>query len=186
MKKSIIYTCTGDTGSTSLVGGQRVKKNDIRIEAYGTIDELSSHLGLLTAYDLKLNQNEVIAFVQNKLFNIGAYLATESDESQPATLWGLNDQDIQKLEEAIDVIDNALPRLKNFVLPGGSLLSSMAQVARAVCRRGERRIIDLAEVAPVDAKVMKFINRLSDYLFVLARFANVSEGIDEKFWNKDC
>lgn len=186
MKKSIIYTCTGDAGTTSLVGGQRVKKNDIRIEAYGTVDELSAHIGMLTAYEYEKSQNEVLTFVQNKLFNIGAYLATESPEGENAQALGLGEADIKRLEEAIDVIDNELPRLKSFVLPGGALSSSMAHVARTVCRRCERRIIDLGEVVYVDANVLKFINRLSDYLFVLARFINVSTGKEEKYWNKDC
>lgn len=186
MKKSIIYTCTGDAGTTSLVGGQRVKKNDIRIEAYGTVDELSAHIGLLTAYEYEKGQNEALTFVQNKLFNIGAYLATESPEGENAPAWGLGEADIKRLEDAIDVVDNELPRLKNFVLPGGALSSSMAHVARTVCRRCERRIIDLGETAYVDANVLKFINRLSDYLFVLARFINVSSGKEEKYWNKDC
>ena len=185
MKKSIIYTCTGDSGTTSLVGGKRVKKNDIRIEAYGTVDELSSHLGMLSAYDFDLNQNETISFIQNKLFNIGAYLATEN-EQEPVQLWGLDDNDIATLEKAIDIVDSSLPRLKSFVLPGGALHSSMAQVTRSVCRRCERRIINLADVAPLDTKVLKFINRLSDYLFVLARFINISSDIEEKYWNKDC
>ena len=101
MKKSIIYTCTGDSGTTSLVAGKRVKKNDIRIEAYGTVDELSSHLGMLSAYDFDLNQNETITFIQNKLFNIGAYLATEN-EQEPVKLWGLDDNDIATLEKAIE------------------------------------------------------------------------------------
>lgn len=186
MKKSIIYTCTGDAGTTSLVGGQRVKKNHIRIDAYGTIDELSAHIGILAAYDYKKSQKEVIEFVQNKLFNIGAYLATEAPEGETPSAWGLGEDDIKRLEEAIDVIDNELPRLKSFVLPGGALQSSMAHVARTVCRRCERRIIDLSETTYIDPNVLKFINRLSDYLFVLSRFINVSSKIEEKYWNKDC
>jgi cob(I)alamin adenosyltransferase len=186
MKKSIIYTCTGDTGMTSLVGGMRVKKNCVRIEAYGTVDELSSVLGVLSSHEYKMSQDEIIKFVQNKLFNIGAYLATEISDGETQPAWGLNNEDVIRLEHMIDEIDNQLPQLKNFVLPGGALMSSMAQMARTVCRRCERRIIDLAEVAYVDPLVIKFINRLSDYLFVLARFINVSEGINEKIWDKDC
>ena len=186
MKKSIIYTCTGDAGTTSLVGGKRVKKNDIRIEAYGTVDELSAHVGMLSSYDYKLSQEEIITFVQNKLFNIGAYLATESKEGETPSVWGLNDSDIERLEKAIDEVDSQLPKLKSFVLPGGALASSMAQVARTVCRRCERRIIDLSETTYIDPNVLKFINRLSDYLFVLARFINISSDIEEKYWNKDC
>lgn len=186
MKKSIIYTSTGDTGTTSLVGGKRVKKNDIRIEAYGTVDELSAHLGLLNTQDLELGQRDVVIFIQNKLFNIGAYLATEVIDGETPSAWGLNANDINYLENAIDIVDSKLPQVRNFVLPGGALNSSMAQVARTVCRRAERRIIDLTEVAYVDPLVLKFINRLSDYLFVLARFINISSKIDEIYWNKDC
>lgn len=186
MKKSIIYTYTGDSGTTSLVGGKRVKKNDIRIEAYGTVDELSAYMGVLSSHEYKMSQEEIITFVQNKLFNIGAYLATEMSEGETPSVYGLNDDDIVKLEKAIDIVDNELPRLKSFVLPGGVALSSLAQVARTVCRRCERRIISLADVSYVDPKVLKFINRLSDYLFVLARFINISSDIEEKYWNKDC
>lgn len=186
MKKSIIYTCTGDSGMTSLVGRMRVKKNNVRIEAYGTVDELSSVLGVLSSYEYMMSQDEIIKFIQNKLFNIGAYLATEASDGETQLVWGLNNEDIVKLEQMIDKIDSQLPQLKNFVLPGGVLMSSIAQIARTVCRRCERRIIDLTEVAYVDPLVIKFINRLSDYLFVLARFINVSEGIDEKIWDKDC
>ncbi len=186
MKKSMIYTSTGDNGTTSLVGGKRVKKNDTRIEAYGTVDELSSHLGVLTSHNVMAPQNDTITFAQNKLFNIGSYLATDNADNAETPAWGLTETDIQRLERAIDTIDAQLPPLRNFVIPGGSLASSMAQVARTVCRRCERRVIGLAEVAYIDPNVLKFINRLSDYLFVLARFANVSEGIDEKYWNKDC
>ena len=185
MEKSIVYTCTGDAGTTSLVGGKRVKKNDIRIEAYGTVDELSAHLGLLSSHQMELLQNEIIETIQNKLFNIGAYLATEAPEGEEPKASGLNEKDLKLLENAIDVVDNELPKVKNFVLPGGSIASSRAQVARTVCRRAERRIIDLTEVAYVDPLVLKYINRLSDYLFVLARFINVSAQIEEKFWKKD-
>ncbi len=186
MKKSIIYTSTGDNGTTSLVGGKRVKKNDIRIEAYGTVDELSAHMGVLSSYEYEMSQSEIITFVQNKLFNIGAYLATEVEEGNTPSAWGVCEADISRLEKAIDIIDNELPKVKNFVLPGGALASSMAHVARTVCRRCERRIIDLFETTYIDPNVLKFINRLSDYLFVLSRFINVSSKIEEKYWNKDC
>lgn len=180
MSKSLIYTSTGDAGTTSLVGGKRVKKNHIRIEAYGTVDELNSFLGLIGECD-----EENITFIQNKLFNIGSYLATENEKSD-AQMCGVSREDVARLERAIDDLDGHLPRLKGFVLPGGATLSSMSHVARTVCRRCERRIIDLSETADVDPVVLKFINRMSDYLFVLARFINVSQQIDEKYWNKDC
>ena len=180
MSKSLIYTSTGDAGTTSLVGGKRVKKNHVRIEAYGTVDELNSYLGLLGDCD-----EENITFIQNKLFNIGSYLATENTQAETLA-WGLNANDVERLERAIDYLDGRLPKLKGFVLPGGATLSSMAHVARTVCRRCERRIIDLSETETIDPNVLKFINRMSDYLFVLARFINVSQEIVEKYWNKDC
>ena len=182
MKKSLIYTCTGDNGTTSLASGKRLPKDDIRIEAYGTIDELNSMIGTLaTSSHLLPKESQLIIFIQNKLFNIGAYLATEG-----ATTPGIDNDDIARLERAIDAIDAELPPMRNFILPGGSRVSTMAHVCRTVARRAERRIITLSHTAPVDADLLRFINRLSDYLFVFARFNNVCNQIDEIFWDKDC
>lgn len=186
MAKSLIYTCTGDAGSTSLVGGKRVRKNDIRIEAYGDIDELNSQLGALVAAGLEPRQERIIGFIQNKLFSVGAYLATESIGETPTPVYGLSVEDVEVVERMIDEIDTQLPPLCNFVLPGGCMAASIAHVCRTVCRRSERHIIALAETAYVDPLVLKFVNRLSDLLFVMARFCNISSGKDEIFWNKDC
>lgn len=186
MSKSVIYTCTGDTGLTSLVGGKRVKKNDIRIEAYGDVDELNSQLGYFATYSMPAEYKDLIIFIQNKLFNIGAYLATDNPNNEPTTVYGLNDGDINRLETAIDAIDAQLPRLSNFVLPGGGRAAATAHVCRCVCRRCERRIISLSDESMINPLVLKFINRLSDLMFVLARFCNINENVDELFWNKNC
>lgn len=187
MKKSFIYTCTGDKGTTSLVGGKRVKKNDSRIESYGSVDELNSVLGVLASDpDIAPNHKSIIIFIQNKLFNIGAYLATDNSDGDTTPVRGLTDTDIAHIENAIDEIDSSLPPLNNFVLPGGSRSAAIAHVCRTSCRRAERRIIDLSETAYVDTLVLKFINRLSDFLFVFARLCNINSNVDEIFWNKDC
>ncbi len=184
MKKSIVYTCTGDAGTTSLVGGKRVKKNDIRIEAYGTVDELNSCIGLLESMaELPAELAGIFNFVQNKLFNIGAYLATDNAGVE---ITGLGKCDIERLEKAIDLLDSQLPQLNSFVLPGGSREASVAHICRTVCRRSERNIVALDSVCRVSPLVLGFINRLSDFMFVVARFGNVSNNVGEIFWNKDC
>ncbi|MCM1505283.1 MAG: cob(I)yrinic acid a,c-diamide adenosyltransferase [Muribaculum sp.] len=187
MSKSKIYTCTGDTGVTSLVGGKRVKKTDIRIEAYGSVDELNSNLGVLIAIpNLHPQYVDLLRFVQNKLFNIGAYLATPNPDNQITHCQGLTAESITRLEDAIDEIDAQLPPLNNFVLPGGSHRAAVAHVCRTMCRRCERRIVALADTTYVDPKVLEFVNRLSDFLFVFARFNNVANQVDEIFWEKEC
>jgi cob(I)alamin adenosyltransferase len=186
MKKSNLYTRTGDAGTTSLVGGERVAKNSVRLEAYGTIDEFSSFIGmLLSSKDIPQPVYDILIHTQNKLFNIGAYLATDSTSDKPATLYGLNQDDITKLEKAIDTLDADTPAVHAFVLPGGSQASALAHVARTVCRRAERRILDLAQTAPVSSLVLEYINRLSDYLFIVARNINHHSGIKEIIWDKN-
>ena len=181
--KSPLYTMTGDHGRTSLVGGTRVSKCDPRIEAYGTVDELNSQIAMLAVgckepypdiYDLLL-------MIQNKLFNIGAYLATENAKAA----LGIEDEDVEAIERIIDIIYEKVPKFTRFVLPGGTKLSAQADICRTVARRAERRIIALAQSAQVSATVVAFVNRLSDYFFVLARFLNASAGADEIFWQKD-
>lgn len=187
MKKSNVYTGTGDTGATSLVGGKRVKKNDIRIEAYGSIDELNARIGhLCTSAHIPNGFTDTFIYIQNKLFNIGAYLATDNPDNAITTAEGLTYDDIHFLETKIDEIDSQLPPLRSFVLPQGTHLAALAHVCRTMCRRCERRIVALAEVAYVDPNVLTFINRLSDFLFVFARYDNVINQVDEIFWNKDC
>lgn len=190
MKRSKLYTRTGDSGRTSLVSGNRVPKTHPRIEAYGTLDELNSHIGLLSAQDLPEPEltRPMLDFVQHKLFDIGAYLATDPESmpegmTVPATATAA---DVERLENMIDTIDSRLPQLRRFVLPGGTIASATAHVARTVCRRAERRMLTLAADTETDAHTMRFVNRLSDFLFALARFCNVAAGHREIFWEKNC
>lgn len=187
MEKSKLYTRTGDKGTTSLVGGERIKKNSIRIEAYGTVDEFSSHLGVLLSCDnISEKVHNQLIIIQHKLFNIGGYLATNSSQdSEPVPAWGLSEEDCKLIESWIDELDSNTPKANAFVLPGGSMAASYAHVARTVCRRTERRILDLAETAPVDHNVITYFNRLSDYLFILARHLNNKAGVADILWNKD-
>ncbi|MDO4181163.1 MAG: cob(I)yrinic acid a,c-diamide adenosyltransferase [Bacteroidales bacterium] len=186
MKKSMIYTKTGDKGTTSLVGGTRVPKTHVRLEAYGTIDELNSQLGLLETYLTDETDKAVIFRVQNKLFSVGSYLATDQTQTDLRMGSHIEPDDIAYLEQAIDEADNALPALRAFILPGGSRASAVCHVCRTVCRRAERRILALAETYETDAHVIAFVNRLSDYLFILARKLNHLTGNDEIFWDKGC
>lgn len=183
IRKSKLYTATGDEGQTSLAGGTRVAKDDIRIEAYGSVDELNAFIGLLdNLHNIPGDLKDFLRVVQNKLFNIGAYLATPD----AATARGLDAADVERLERAIDLLDAELPPLSNFVLPGGSRISSMSHVCRAVARRAERRAVALAASAQIDSNVLVYLNRLSDYFFALARFNNIHNQIEENFWDKDC
>lgn len=186
MKHSIVYTGTGDNGTTSLVGGQRIAKDDIRIEAYGTVDELNSYIGVVDSLTATDNPSKpMLRFIQNRLFNIGAYLASvPSATYTPAP--GVDAADVERIETMIDVLDADLPAIRRFILPGGTPLAAQCHVARTVARRAERRIITLAGNAPIDPQVVKFINRLSDFLFVLSRFNNHNASADEIFWDKDC
>lgn len=185
--KSNIYTETGDNGTTSLVGGKRVKKTDIRIEAYGTVDELNAFLGKL-AINCKLEYPEMYGFlrkIQNKLFNIGAYLASDNSSSQRTPCPNLTIDDVTEVEHTIDALDGELPPINRFILPGGSQLSASAQVCRVVTRRCERRVLELADEAYVDPVVLKYLNRLSDFFFVFARYNNIHNQIEEIFWNPE-
>lgn len=183
--KSQLYTRTGDTGTTSLVGGRRADKDDPRLEAYGTIDELNSHIGLVHATASSPLIADTLLWIQHRLFDIGGYLACHP-ESQFQLPPGVTDSDILRLEQAIDTVDASLPPLNSFVLPGGSVEAAQTHIARTVARRAERRIISLNRLHPVDPSVIRFINRLSDFLFSIARFNNVNRHIDEIFWHKDC
>ena len=186
MKKSLIYTRTGDRGKTSLVGGARVPKTHIRLEAYGTVDELNSQLGLLYTYLEDEADKKLVLWVQHKLFSVGSYLATDQANTTLRIESQIADKDIQRLEHAIDEIDAQLPPLKAFVIPGGSRGSAVCQLCRTVCRRAERRILAMAEEHEVTENVSAFVNRLSDYLFVLARKMNILAETDEIYWDKSC
>ena len=185
-KKSLIYNRTGDKGKTSLVGGARVKKTHVRLEAYGTVDELNSQLGLLYTYLTEEGDKKLILWVQHKLFSVGSYLATDQSNTALRIESQIADEDIHRLENAIDEADASLPPLKAFVIPGGSRGSAVCQVCRTVCRRAERRILTMAEEHEVTENVSAFVNRLSDYLFVLARKMNLLAETDEIYWDKSC
>lgn len=184
MKKSKIYTRGGDAGTTSLIGGDRVKKCSLRLEAYGTIDELNSHIGLLATMLPLLEIDFPAADLQSRLFDIGTHLAMPCKDGDiaPCTL---TEEHVMRLESMIDVLDQQLPRLASFVLPGGCMAAAQCHVCRTVCRRAERQIIALAEEAPLSPLILSFINRLSDLLFVLARFANKRSDTEEIYWKKD-
>lgn len=181
--KSNIYTRTGDRGTTSLVDGSRINKDDVRLEAYGTIDELSSYIGLLSSRkhcpeEIKTELEQV----QHILFEIGGYLATPPAEGKEPALEGL-DRDLDTMEGWIDAIDERLPKLNSFVLPGGTEASGLCHVARTVCRRAERQIITLSRKAYVDPMLVAYINRFSDYLFVAARYLNFIDSVEEIAWH---
>ncbi|MGL5317635.1 MAG: cob(I)yrinic acid a,c-diamide adenosyltransferase [Bacteroidales bacterium] len=185
-KKSVLYTRTGDKGTTSLVGGTRISKASLRLNCYGTIDELNSHLGLLLSeIGEEEPQRETLRFIQHKLFSVGGYLASEPDSPYYKHGCTVREEFISHLERSIDEIDSELPKLNAFVLPGGSRAAAQASVARTVCRRAERLICSLNDESPVDDALLRFVNRLSDYLFALSRKLCLKES-DEIFWDKDC
>jgi ATP:cob(I)alamin adenosyltransferase len=186
MKKSMVYTKSGDKGRTSLVGGTRVLKTHVRLEAYGTVDELNSHLGLLITYLKDEQDHRFLLKVQHLLFVIGSNLATDLEKTELKSASIITDKHVQEIEDEIDALDNDLPELQAFVIPGGSRAASVCHICRTVCRRAERRILTLAEEHIVSQEVISFINRLSDYLFVLSRKLNRDEIIDEIFWDNTC
>lgn len=178
-----IYTRTGDEGETSLVGGKRVRKDCARLEAYGTVDELNSHLGLLCASLDDETARNSICECQNVLFVVGALLASE-DGGAGHAMPEVSQDDVLALERQMDEWNAVLPGWRGFVLPGGVESAARAQVCRAVCRRAERRILALASEAHVSAEVLRYVNRLSDFLFVLALHENFLAGRDEILWQK--
>lgn len=186
MKKSIIYTRTGDKGTTSLVGGERVSKAHQRIESYGTIDELNSFIGLLMTSLEDKDDLDFLSFIQHKLFTIGSYLATDQEHTELKIESKVMPDTITRIEHEIDRIDNDLPKMRNFILPGGSRSASLAHVCRTVCRRAERQIYRLSETNPVEEPVLIFVNRLSDYLFVLARKECIRNNGKEIIWDYTC
>ncbi|MCW5519210.1 cob(I)yrinic acid a,c-diamide adenosyltransferase [Aureitalea sp. L0-47] len=170
-----IYTKTGDKGTTSLFGGTRVPKYHIRIESYGTVDELNSYLGLIRDQEMDAKYKQVLTHIQDKLFTVGAILATDPEKAtlksgkERLNIPKVSEDDIQKLESEMDEMNEALPPMTHFVLPGGHTTVSYCHIARCVCRRAERLVTLLHSESPVDESVLKYLNRLSDYLFVLAR-----------------
>lgn len=176
MKKTTIYTRTGDNGTTLLAGGSRVSKDHPRVEAYGTLDELNAHLGLLATAIHDSEQKTIVTNTINNIFTIGCYLAQEQECTCPIT-----QESITQMENEIDRISAQLPPMHQFLLPIGNAASMQANLCRAVCRRAERRIITLSQTAEIPNKVIEYINRLSDYLFQLHRLLNIGA---EKEWEK--
>lgn len=186
MKITKVYTRTGDKGMTSLVGGVRIKKSDMRIEAYGTVDELSAQLGMLASMLPDNDDRKNVIRVQNNLFNVCTHLATDQSKTPLYPSAQLADGEIEFLESEIDSIMKMLPERQGFILPGGTTEAAQAHVARTVCRRAERRIASLAEVAEIGEGIMQYVNRLSDYLFVLAKKINFNSGRQEIIWQNAC
>lgn len=181
-KELQIYTKTGDDGTTGLIGGSRVKKYDLRLEAYGTIDELNSHIGLILTVDIDERARRVLTEIQSKLFVIGSQLATDDQIVKLAGQMPCSEQDIEKLEQEMDHMFEILPRLNHFILPAGVPGTTYAHLARTVCRRAERRVVELSDKKGVDPILIRYINRLSDYLFVLARKINQDHHGEEILW----
>lgn len=175
-----IYTKTGDKGATSLLGGTRVSKAHMRIEAYGTVDELNSYLGLLRDLD-PAGSAALIQNIQDRLFSIGSSLAAENDRAKEMKP-DLTNSDIESLEKAIDEMNEELPQMKNFIIPGGHVSVSHCHIARCICRRAERHVIRMADEEVVEPNVIMYLNRLSDYLFVLARYWGLKLDVKEIPW----
>jgi cob(I)alamin adenosyltransferase len=177
-----IYTKTGDGGETSLFGGGRVPKDDARVEAYGAVDELNAALGLVRALGPVPEIDEELARIQAELFAVGAELATPRDVRAHDAVPGVRAAWAETLEHRMDRWDEELPELTAFVLPGGTPVAAALHVARATCRRAERRAVALSHLAPVDPNVVVYLNRLSDFLFEAARAANLRAGVAETLW----
>lgn len=176
-----IYTKTGDDGTTGLFGGARVPKHHIRIESYGTVDELNSYIGLVRHRKIDPKAEAVLSEVQDRLFTIGSILASDPSKSNLKTP-DLNEQDIELLEKEMDRMNESLPEMRSFVLPGGNDTVSFCHIARCVCRRAERLVTLLNEKETIEPLVAKYLNRLSDYLFVLSRQITQDEKLEEFPW----
>ena len=176
-----IYTKTGDQGKTALFGGRRVSKNDLRVEAYGTVDELNSFIGWLRDAIDNPHDRQVLYDIQNRLFTVGSTLASDPEKHPPTP--DILQEDVSMLEQEIDRMDAELPPLKNFILPGGHTSVSVCHVCRTVCRRAERLVVALDQTEPVETLVLQYLNRLSDYFFMLARQLSKDLGVEEVIWN---
>ena len=176
-----IYTKTGDGGSTALIGGKRVPKNHIRIESYGTVDELNSYIGLIKDQEIDAATKSMLNEIQDRLFTIGSALATDTENSK-MKLPDLKETDIELLEKEIDKMEESLPPMRSFVLPGGHTTISFCHITRCVCRRAERSVIHLSQEGYVAPIIVPYLNRLSDYLFVLSRFLTIQLHANETPW----
>jgi cob(I)alamin adenosyltransferase len=176
-----IYTKTGDKGYTSLIGGTRVPKHHLRIESYGTVDELNSYIGLIRDQDIAAHDKLILKEIQDRLFTIGSSLASDPERSK-MIIPDLHQADIELLEKEMDAMNEKLPELRHFILPGGNNAISFCHIARCVCRRAERLAVNLSAESTVEEKVNIYLNRLSDYLFVLARKIGNEQNIPENQW----
>lgn len=182
-----VYTRHGDQGMTSLVGGVKIRKSDRRLEAYGTVDELGAQLGMLVSLmDEKDAEREHVLRIQNMLFNVGTHLATDQSKTELYPSARIPEGEVQRMEQCIDQLMGELPESQGFVLSGGVPAAAQAHVCRTVCRRAERCIVALSEEAEVGADVMRYVNRLSDYLFALAKKINFNAGHSEILWQNAC
>jgi cob(I)alamin adenosyltransferase len=177
-----IYTRRGDDGSTGLFGGPRVRKDDLRVSAYGDVDELNSALGVAREELPEGDLRALVDALQSELFTLGAQLATPDAEKAPKEVPRIGAQHVQRLEREIDRLTEELPEMRNFILPGGSRAGAALHFCRTVCRRAERKAVELAETSPVPAEALAYVNRLSDLLFVMARAANLRAGGREIPW----
>ncbi|WP_300598337.1 cob(I)yrinic acid a,c-diamide adenosyltransferase [Niabella sp.] len=177
-----IYTKTGDQGKTALIGGTKVSKAHLRIEAYGNVDELNSWIGLCRDVQTDASTRDRLQELQDRLFTIGALLAQDPGKATKMLLPDLHEEDIQVLEKEIDTMTAALPEMKSFIIPGGSVAISYLHIARCTCRRAERSCVRLQAEEPVEALVIMYLNRLSDYLFVLARYTGHLTGVADIPW----
>jgi cob(I)alamin adenosyltransferase len=178
-----IYTKTGDRGKTSLIGGTKVPKSHIRINAYGTVDELNAYVGLLRDLLTDEHSRELLREIQDRLFTIGSALACDPQKETLMKIPDLNESDILLLEDEIDAMNSKLPEMKFFILPGGHVTASTAHICRTVCRRAERLVVELDAQEPLGQPlIIKYLNRLSDYLFVLARWIGQLLGAEEIPW----
>lgn len=175
-----IYTKKGDTGETSLLGGQRVPKSDIRLMAYGTVDELNSHSGKVRSFKIDSHYQDVLLEIQKKLFIIGSNLAKRAESK--IDLPEISEVDIEMLEKEIDKMESSLPEINSFIIPGGSQAVASCHIARSVSRRAERMVTALSQTTAIDKLILKYLNRLSDYLFVLARSIGYDDEVEEVLW----
>ena len=176
-----IYTKKGDSGTTQLIGGTRIAKSDRRIEAYGTIDELNSYIGLIRDQAICVNSKQMLIEIQDRLFTIGALLASDPNK-KAMQLPTIQIEDVEKLEQKIDEMNETLPEMRSFVLPGGHTTVSFSHIARCVCRRAERLSINLSDDTFQKKLILQYLNRLSDYLFVLSRYLSKDLGAEEIPW----
>ena len=178
-----IYTRKGDEGETSLGGGQRVPKDSARVAAYGAVDELNSAIGVALAHGLSPRLQAALPVIQNELFHLGSDLAFREEDKQKYALPQIEERHVQQLEEWIDELNDVVGPLQNFILPGGSIGTAHLHAARTTCRRAERDVLALARAEPIGGLVLPYLNRLSDLLFVMARYENHQRGIAEPLWN---